>query len=317
MWNKKLIVFFILGLLFFCVNRKLKINDPNYFYFDITYNNLLRKNLLYYPGNYENINSSLVENVQLFPLIISLHGGGGNIESNLKLSKGRLIELKEKYHYFLLLPEGYDHHWNDGRNESISKAHANNIDDAGYIKYLITFLKKNYPIDENKVFIFGISNGGMMAFRFACEYSESIAGFASISATMPQNLKNNCNINKTLKMILIHGTEDPLVPFNGGEVKVLFRKRGLVLSAEQTIQFWLNKNSCNFNPAKEILNKDPSTPTEILHYSCKDQTFVRFYKVLYGGHTWPGGLQYLPSFYIGKTTYNFSAEEEIIKFFLN
>jgi polyhydroxybutyrate depolymerase len=315
MWNR--ITYIILLIIFInCSNRRLHINDPNYLWLNIRYQNLERKSLLFYPENYEKENFSLNPNIRTYPLLISLHGGGGSIDSNIKLTRGRLIELKEKYRFFLLFPEGYDKQWNDGRDVPNSKAHQENIDDAGYIKYLIEYMKKHFPIDENNVYIFGISNGGMMSFRIACEYSNEITGFASIAATMPEHLKSDCIIKKKLKMILIHGTEDPLVPFNGGDVKVLFRKRGKVLSAEETIQFWLNKNECDKKALISSLEKDSDTKTLISHYKCKNQSFVRFYKILNGGHTWPGGFQYLPEWYIGKTTQNFRAEEEIIQYFL-
>ncbi|GIX42448.1 MAG: hypothetical protein KatS3mg129_2181 [Leptospiraceae bacterium] len=315
MWNKILKIFIFIFFIN-CYNRKFTINDRNYIWLNINYQNLPRKSLLFFPENYEKINFSLEDHIKVYPLIISLHGGGGNIESNIKLSKGRLIELKEKYQFFLLFPEGYKKQWNDGRNIPQSEAHNKNLDDSGYIRYLIEYMKKHFPIDEDKIFIFGISNGGMMSFRFACEYSTYISGFASIAATMPEHLKTQCNPQKKLNMILMHGTEDPLVPYYGGEVKVFFQKRGKVLSADETIDFWLNKNECEKNYIKTELDKDKDTKTIIYHYNCKNNTFIRFYKILNGGHTWPGGWQYLPEWYIGKTTHNFLAEEEIIRYFL-
>jgi polyhydroxybutyrate depolymerase len=315
MWNKVILILLMISMVN-CINRKQKINDLNYHWLNINYQNLSRKSLLFYPEDYEKANFSLDDNIKTYPLLISLHGGGGNIESNIKLSKGRLIELKEIHKYFLLFPEGYKKQWNDGRIVPGSEAHIKNIDDVGYLKYLIQYIIKHFPVDKNKIYIFGISNGGMMSFRFACENSDIIAGFASIAATMPEHLKANCNPQKKLKMILMVGTEDPLVPYDGGEVKVLFRKRGKVLSAEETIKFWFNKNECNTNFFQTELNKDPATKTMIYHYNCKNNTFIRFYKIIHGGHTWPGGYQYLPEWYIGKTTKNFNAEEEIITYFL-
>ncbi len=313
MWNKKFIIIFIIFIN--CLNN-IKIKDPDSTFFYLEYEGLLRKNLFLYPKNYETINFNLSNKIITYPLVIVLHGGGGSIESIIKLTKGRIIELKEYYKFFLLIPEGYHKQWNDGRYIPSSDAHSKNINDSAYIKYVIDFLIKNYPINKEKIFIFGISNGGMMSFRFACDYPEYIKGFASIAATMPLHLVEKCKYkNKNLNFILIHGTEDPLVPYNGGEVKVFFRKRGNVISAEETISFWSKYNLCSNIPEKIILNKDPSTPTEVYSYKCNN-TFIRFYKIIHGGHTWPGGWQYLPQWYIGKTTFNFFAEEEIIKHFL-
>lgn len=315
MWNKiYFILSFLLSLLLNCLNNKIIFTDPNYYWFEIEFQNIKRKNIIYFPNDYLKINLFLNEKTTTLPLIISLHGGGGEIDSNLKLSKGKLLELKEKYKFFLLLPEGYKNHWNDGRNYD---KNISSINDVEYLKNLIKYTIENFPINRDKIYIFGISNGGMMSFRFACESPEWIDGFATIAATMPKNLLNDCNPYKKLKIMMIHGTKDPFVPYEGGQVKILFKERGEVLSFEKTLDFWVSKNKCSTEKVEKEILKSPleKTYTEIQKFNCKEKKII-VYKVLNGGHTWPGGLSYLPEWYIGKTTKVFSAEEEIIEFFL-
>ncbi|MCS7204190.1 MAG: hypothetical protein NZ853_00670 [Leptospiraceae bacterium] len=317
MWKNKTLLLLLITIIFeSCGQRKLQISDPNYDWIEISHQNFVRRAVLYFPDNYEKINFTLDPNVRTFPLMIGLHGGGGDHETFLSLSKGRLLKLKEKYGFFLVLPLGYKNHWNDGRKGRISKSHTFNIDDVGFLLKLIEYLKKHYPIDENRIFLFGISNGGMMAFRFACERSETIRGFATVATSMPVDLISNCqsSIRKPLKFLFIHGTKDPIVPYEGGEVKVFFRSRGVVLSAEDTLDFWKKKLQCK--PTKSSFLSQAKVQTEVLEFDCKKPNSMKFYKVHQGGHTWPGGLQYLPEWYVGKTADDFWAEEVMIQFFL-
>ncbi|MFN3604714.1 MAG: alpha/beta hydrolase family esterase [Leptonema sp. (in: bacteria)] len=311
MWNKLLLLLFFVSV--GCSVHRIHFTDPNYYWFKIEYQNTIRKNIIYFPSLYEKSNKTIYEETRTFPLIISLHGGGGNFDSNLILSKGRLLELKEKYHFFLILPEGYKKQWNDGRNFD---PNINSINDVGYLKTIIKYAIENFPINRDQIFIFGISNGGMMSFRFACESSEWIEGFASIAATMPKQIIKTCNPRKKLKFLLIHGTQDPLVPYEGGVVKVFFKERGEVLSAEETIDFWIKKNQCSNKKSTKEIKKNNKLYTEIRDYECLEKK-IRFYKIFNGGHTWPGGYQYLPEWYIGKTITDFNADEAIIKFFFD
>ncbi len=310
MWNNKVLILFSI---ISCFSPKLHFTDQNYFWFEMEYQNIKRKNVIYYPSFYEKVNKNIInQKIHTFPLIISLHGGGGSFDSNLILSKGRLLELKERYNFFLLLPEGYKNQWNDGRNFD---PQIHSLDDVGYLKALIKYTIENFPINRDKIFIFGISNGGMMSFRFACESAEWIEGFASIAATMPKNLKNQCKPHKKLNILLIHGTKDPFVPFEGGLVKVINRQRGEVLSIEESLQFWLNKNQCSKTERIKTIQKEKEIFTEIFEYECYEKK-IKFFKIHNGGHTWPGGYQYLPEWLIGKTSKDFFADEEIIQFFL-
>lgn len=311
MWNKFIFWFIVFEI--GCLTPKLRFTDQNYFWFEIEYQNIKRKNVIYYPTLYEKTNKNIINNkIHTFPLVISLHGGGGYFDSTLLLSKGRLLELKERYNFFLLLPEGHYKQWNDGRNFD---SKINFLDDVGYIKALIKFTIENFPINRDKIFIFGISNGGMMSFRFACESAEWIEGFASIAATMPKYLQNRCKPYKKLNVLLIHGTKDPIVPYEGGAVKFFNKERGEVLSAEESIQFWLSKNQCLKIKKIKTIQKEKEIFTEIFDYECSEKK-VKFFKIHNGGHTWPGGYKYLPEWWIGKTSNDFFAEEEIIEFFL-
>jgi polyhydroxybutyrate depolymerase len=117
--------------------------------------------------------------------------------------------------------------------------------------------------------------------------------------------------------MMVMGDKDPLVPYNGGNVGNLPGSK--VLSAQDTIKFWASKNGCTANPSDSTLpDQDPADGTLVKreeYKSCRDNASVVLYTVQGGGHTWPGGLQYLPETTIGKTSRDFNASEEIWKFF--
>jgi polyhydroxybutyrate depolymerase len=120
-------------------------------------------------------------------------------------------------------------------------------------------------------------------------------------------------------VLIINGTEDPLVPYEGGDVSFLSIKRGKVISVEDTVKFWVTHDGCPAAPQMEQLphlNPNDSTSTTVERYTgCRDGTEVVLYKVNGGGHTWPGGVQYMSEKFIGKTSRDFSATETIWQFF--
>src|SRR5208337_3461333 len=104
--------------------------------------------------------------------------------------------------------------------------------DIGFISALVDKLAAEYPVDAHRVFATGISNGGFMSFRLACELSEKIKGIAAVSATHPVTSREKCRPARSVNIMIINGTDDPLVPYNGGYVEVLGRRRGRVMSTD-------------------------------------------------------------------------------------
>ena len=116
----------------------------------------------------------------------------------------------------------------------------------------------------------------------------------------------------------INGTEDPLVPYEGGAVRVFGRDRGQIWSTDRTVQFWARINGCGGAPRPAALpDRDPADGTTTLRFDypgCRGAA-VTLLQVNGGGHTWPGGIQYLPPAMIGRTARDFDASETIWTFF--
>jgi polyhydroxybutyrate depolymerase len=106
-----------------------------------------------------------------------------------------------------------------------------------------------------------------------------------------------------ISVLIMNKTEDQLVPYEGGYVSLGNRKRGEVLSTENTVKYWLAWNNCGGKQFLAMINPDTTDNTEIEKYSyecCGAEVFL--YKIVGGGHTWPGGAQYLPESIIGRTS---------------
>ena len=163
-----------------------------------------------------------------------------------------------------------------------------------------------------------MSNGATMTFRLACELSYKFAAFAPVSNSLPVTSAYECKPNRPLPMFYIFGEDDPIVPYEGGDIKILgIGKRGKVLPVEETVNYWLRVDSCAAVPVESSLN-DKFDGTEVIQksYSSQSQVNIFQYWLIKGaGHTWPGGSQYLPKAIIGRLCKEFDASEEIWKFF--
>ncbi len=257
------------------------------------------------------------------PLVIVLHGRGGNGESMILLTRNGLNRLADDEGFLVVYPDGIEMNWNDGRKDHKpdDRAHKENIDDVGFISRLIDTMIMEYDADPDKVFITGISNGAIMAYRLACELSGKITAIAPVDGSIPRSLVSGCLPGKAVSVLAINNTEDPLVPYEGGEIySGLTRlKLGKVLSVEESIRFWVNWNECDPVPVIQelpVLQPGDNIKTKIISYlNVSNGTEVILYSVDGGGHTWPGGLQYLPARIIGRTCMDFDANKVIWSFF--
>lgn len=251
-----------------------------------------------------------------YALVVALHGGGGDGERMCHL-KGGIQELAADESFFVLCPSGVERHWNDGRAIDRWRAHADDIDDVEFIGQLIAITLEAYPIDPQQVFVTGMSNGGKMSLRLACESTHLFRAAAGVIASMPADL--HCEPDESISILIMNGTADPLVPWDGGQVEALGRPLGDVWSTPRTTQFWVNQNGCDPVPARSRLpDVTPADGSwiEVENYSgCDEGELVTLYSVHGGGHTWPGGAQYLPRFLIGSTNHDAHAGEMIWEFF--
>ena len=252
------------------------------------------------------------------PLLMVLHGGGGTHRGMLRLTNKRFNELADRDGFFVVYPQGIDKSWNDSRPDKISGAHRKGIDDVGFLRALIKDLSVRYPIDSKRIFVTGISNGGLMSYQLGCSLPDTIRAIAPVTAQIPAAIAPFCRSESAVSLVIFNGTEDPLVPYKGGQIQVFRRQRGAVLSTDETIRIWRQKNRCS--PEAVItefpnIAADGTRVTKIEYSRCDNQAKVALYRIDGGGHTWPDGRQYLPVRRIGRTSRDINGCDEIWGFF--
>lgn len=234
------------------------------------------------------------------PVVISLHGGFASPKGMLKLADFRPLADQDK---FILVCPASKKLWHDGADNK-------GIDDVKFIDELITYILKKYNGDATRVYVTGISNGGFMTSHLASQLHNRIAAVAIVAATL--NINEGYDLEKPMPVIYMHGTNDKIIPFIGG------KKFGrLMYSHDQIIKKWVTLNNCNPTPIITQIpdNADDGTTVVKEEYNSPNGFKVIGYTINNGGHTWPGGRQYLPAFIIGKTTRNLNACQVIWDFF--
>lgn len=247
------------------------------------------------------------------PLVVALHGRLGTGAGQQRLS--HMDGVSDSQGFLVVYPDGLDRSWADGRGGSPSD--RNGVDDVKFISQLIDKLSGEFQVDRSRIYATGMSNGGFMAGRLACELSEKIAAVGIVAASLSVNVDANCHPVKPVSMMIVQGTEDPLVPFVGGSLG-RNGERGHILSHELAVRHWVFLNHCGTTPRTQHFSDSAGDGTSIdvaTFSGCDGGGEVRGYTMLNGGHAWPGGMAYLPQAIIGKTTRNMDASEVLWEFF--
>ncbi len=250
-----------------------------------------------------------MEKTKPAPLLIVLHGSAGSGEDMMAVTQRGFERIADKEKIVVVYPDALERRWNE---------QDGTVDDAAFLLAVADKLTSDGLVDRKRVFMAGISNGGMMAQRMACEHADRVAGIASVAGSLPEQLAAKCKPLQPVPVILIHGTEDPIVPWQGGAVAG-FEEFGKVLPARETAGFWAMNNRCRSKTVSvPEADRDPRDGTRVrleLFPDCANNADVSMITVEGGGHTWPGGYQYLPERFIGKTSRDIDANQMIWSFF--
>lgn len=240
-------------------------------------------------------------------LLIVLHGAGGSGASIESVS--RFNDLADRQGFVVAYPDGLNNVWNDGR---IGDERIPDVDDVAFIGKVIDFVTGKLNIDAARVYATGYSMGGMLAFRAGCVLGDRIAAVASVASTLPEYLLPECADAGTLPVLIIHGTDDPVIPWMG----VPARGRGY-LSADNSAYFWQRHNECATALPWEVqpdTQTDDGTMVVVERYTdCTGEAEVVIYGVYHGGHTWPGS-PFDPSLQLGPTSLDIDATAVIWEF---
>jgi polyhydroxybutyrate depolymerase len=228
------------------------------------------------------------------PLLMALHGGGGNMQLQAKDANYGLISKSEQVGFIAVFPNGYSPFpggrlatWNAGN--CCGAARDKGIDDVGFVRAVLADVQRRLAVDERRIYASGMSNGGMMAQRLACEAADVFAGVAAVAGT---DNTRSCKPARPIAVLEIHARNDDHVLFDGGAGKAAFRDASKVTdftSVPETITRWTRRNQCSSAPPTRVLAR-PGAYCE--RYSgCSDGAAVQLCVTETGGHSWPGAGQ--------------------------
>jgi polyhydroxybutyrate depolymerase len=256
-------------------------------------------------------------------LVFVLHGSGMEAKGMQVLTGGQFDKVADDYKDIIVVyPQGYGRYWNDCRKSATFDARKLNINDVAFFDSMIAYFKEHYAVDEEHVFVTGYSNGGQMCFKLAKERPGAFKGFAAVAANLPVDANDDCHqANQSVSMLLLNGTADPINPYNGGVVKAGDGKeRGEVMSADQTLQFWLGLDKGDLSLQKvyefpDINKSDKSTVVQYTYDCVQSEKKVVLIKVINGGHIFMNAGFHLWPRVFGNVNKDISAPQIIMEFF--
>ncbi|MDY6853750.1 MAG: PHB depolymerase family esterase [Thermodesulfobacteriota bacterium] len=275
MSSSQIVFFFILlpVLLIFGVADAEKGKSKEY---KLVVNGIERSYILYKP---------LCTNSRELPLMIVLHGGLGNAKHVQEVTG--MNEVAKTGKFIVAYPNGIGGRfrftknrrtWNAG--DCCGNAVRKNVNDILFIEKLIDDIDSKFSIDTRRVYVTGMSNGAMMAYRLACEIPDKIAAIIPVAGALTVDNFDNA---KDIPVLHIHGDQDPNVPISGGKgpmslAGVSFRP------LRDTVKLITRSRHCRTSE-KKILNGG----IEVSSYRCTNGAPVEIFIIKGGKHVWPGG----------------------------
>ncbi len=255
----------------------------------IEHDGLTRDYILHLPTGYDASVS--------YPFVYNLHGYTSNAQQQQFYSA--MDNTADAGGFIVCYPNGIDNSWNVGLPG------GSTADDVSFLLDLVDSLAVDYNINYNRLYSCGMSNGGFMSYKLACEQGDKFAAIASVTGSIVPSQFEECDPIRKMPVMQIHGTSDDVVAYDGSFFNA---------PVEDVVNFWVEGNECNLladTIAVENINTtDFCTAERIEYIDCEENTEVVFYKIDGGGHTWPDG-----SVTIGITNRDFNASQEIWDFF--
>jgi polyhydroxybutyrate depolymerase len=209
------------------------------------------------------------------PLVIAFHGGGG--EPLGFAERAELFAMADRHGFVLALPEGIRSSWAHGGD--VGYADRSGVDDLAFIDAIIADAGASLPVDPGRTFAMGMSAGGMMTYRAACELPGRFRAIAVVAGTLAAP---DCSGGENVSVLHIHGTADESVPLAGGAGEDTAR-RANYRSVASSLDIFETRNACSGS-----VMSTPTSDTTCQTETCAGGGEVEFCAVQNGGHGWPG-----------------------------
>ena len=270
-------------------------NDSCIFTETFNFDKLEREFILYLPDNLEN-NA---------PLVFVLHGYTGSAVEIMDYSG--MNAIADANGFAVCYPQGIvDSFGNTFFNVGYAFQENETVNDVGFIVELAEYLQSTYTLSTTNTFATGMSNGGDMSYMLACQASNTFRAIAPVAGAIFENIYNSCNPVNPIPVFETHGTNDDVTLFEGDPYNN--DGWGVYLDIPSTIDYFVNQNNLTMMSVENLPNNnnsDGSTIESYIYSSPETTNEVWLYKVINGGHDWPGAY--------GNMDVNIS--EEIWRFF--
>jgi len=252
-----------------------------------------------YPGSFsfEGLTRNYIvfvpKNVQPgMPLVVNLHGLTDNAVWQMDYSQ--MNRVADTAGFVVLYPDAIWPGFNSGLYYKDSPHTPPDVNDVGFISRLLDTMKARYDINVSRIYCCGYSNGGVMTERLARELGHRFAAGGIVASTR-LDIPMTWNLLGPFPFLSCNGTEDPLVPYEGGSGSGGSPDRW---SVQQTLDFWIQHNGCvvpgTTVSLPDIDPSDNSTVEKTTYVTGSGQRRVVHYKVINGGHSWPQGTKWFP-----------------------
>lgn len=256
------------------------------------------------------------------PLVIVLHGARGDSEQAERYLG--LNAVADREGLAVAYPQGDGSVWNDGRPRELTTLGVEvTADDVGFLLALASQLAASGIADDGRIFVAGISEGGFMAARLACEAPGMFAGFAFLLAGAPRSHRAGCRPSRPLPVMILNGTEDRLMPWEGIVPPGLPREGEIgIMPVAEHVAHWVERNGCRSSVETRLVDRDPADGTSIVRTEwagCAAGSAVTFYAVEGGGHQTPsprvGLVDHVIAAFLGVRSRDAETSELLWEFF--
>lgn len=248
------------------------------------------------------------------PVVIALHGAGQTPES-FQAYFG--LDATAKANGFVAVyPRGEGRVWNDSRPAAMRlKMVLRPGDDVAFLVTLVRKLVADGIANPARIYLTGISNGGFMVERMACEHAQLFAAYSVIMATTPANSREECHPARPVPIMFIHGTADTVVTYAGFWTPV-----GATLSAPDSAALFARLDGCGGSTSRKLPDLDLTDGTTVTRRNwddCRDGAAVALFTVEGGGHQSPARVDTKPDLatpFLGLRNRDIDAGEEVWRF---
>jgi polyhydroxybutyrate depolymerase len=225
------------------------------------------------------------------PLVIVLHGNTQSGADMVKRTQWPAVAGREKFG--VLFPDGLHNAWADLRPDTkrVGRNPPKGTDDVAFIVKLIEKYVADGSADPQRIYVTGLSNGGAMTMTLVCARADLFAAAATVVMNLMDESASACHPSRPVPMLMMNGTNDPLIPYRGGRGASRFAVDGY-WSTEKTLAFWRRINGCEDKDASvtDMADRDPTDRTTVtrIESHCPPGRDVVLYRVNDGGHRMPG-----------------------------